>query len=808
MRALRKTLTLLLFALLLGSTAANAVTQGQSLTAALEELRSRGLRLIFSTALVRPDLTVSVSVEGAARDAGQSVGQGAGSGASPGAGTGQDLQSLEATARQILAPHGLTLQAVRPGMFSVVRLRPADEQSPRPGSASVDAQLPQRTAPSNVPLYEVDVYASRYLIDQASPSASLTELTREDVESLPGLNQDVLRVTHFLPGTASNPLSARSHVRGGRDDELAVFFDGVPLFEPFHYKDVQSLLGLLDPGSISKIDFFSGVFPARYGNRLSGVLDIAPRTWSGQNYNEIGANVLYTHGLSQGRLETWPVEWLVSARRGNIEALTDITGRNQVRPDFLDSLMRFQLDTGPRSTLAVGGLLLDDRLNVNFEDGVEQGRIEYRDATGWASWRFQPDDESELRATGSRTERHTDRAGSIDRESSAVGSLDDRRVFDTTTLRLEGSAKAGARVAFNAGLEWYDYDAHYNYRSQTQLDPLLAAVFGRATSIVNDRLLAIEGESYAAYVAALLNVSRQVRVDLALRWDAQRFGTAFHDEQFSPRLSVLYQYDPATAMRLSWGRMAQTERPDELQIQDGEARFHPAQRSIQTVLSFERRIQSAALLRVEFYDKHISQPTPLFENVLDPFALLPELEADRVRVAPDSARVYGAELSLRWQMTHGLSGWTSYSWSEATDHFGPVGVLRTWDQKHAVATGLAWQRGAWQYSGNVNWHSGWRKNALVTTNTSNGAAGNVELAPRNSDGWLQYFSLDLRAAWTRGLPKGALQVFGEIENATNHSNYCCVSYTVQSSGGVAQLSSQASTWLPRLYLLGVTWQLP
>ena len=156
--------------------------------------------------------------------------------------------------------------------------------------------LAQGTAPSSAPLYEVDVYASRYLIDQASPSASLAELTRGDVESLPGLNQDVLRVTHFLPGTASNPLSARSHVRGGRDDELAVFFDGVPLFEPFHYKDVQSLLGLLDPGSISKIDFFSGVFPARYGNSLSGVLDIAPRTWSGRDYNELGASASRNSG--------------------------------------------------------------------------------------------------------------------------------------------------------------------------------------------------------------------------------------------------------------------------------------------------------------------------------------------------------------------------------------------------------------------------------------------------------------------------------------------------------------------------------
>ena len=808
MHAVRRDVTILVVALLLASSVAGAVTQGQSLTAALEELRSRGLRLIFSTVLVRPDLTVNVDVGGArsgARSGARGdVQSGAGSDASA---SDQDPGSLEATARQILAPHGLTLEAIRPGLFSVVRMRAGDLPPPRPDAAPIEGP-PARPAPSNEPLYEVDVYASRYLIDGSSASAALAELTREEVETRPGLNQDVMRVTRFLPGTASNPLSARSHVRGGRDDELAVFFDGVPLFEPFHYKDVQSLLGMLDPGTISKLDFFSGVFPARYGNRLSGVLDIAPRTWAGHDYNEIGASVLYTHALSQGRLESYPVEWLVTARRGNITEFAELADHDQTRPDFLDSLMRFQLDTGPRSTLAVGGMLLDDELSVNIEDGVERGDLEYRDATGWASWRFRPDDESELRATASRTERHTNRVGSVNREGSAAGTVDDHRLFDTSTLRLEGSAKAGMRATFNAGLEWYDYVAHYNYRSRTQIDPVFAAVFGSATSRINDQLLDVDGEAYAAYASALLNVSRRVAIDLALRWDAQRFDTAFSDNQLSPRLSVQYQYDPDTMFRLSWGRMAQTERPDELQVQDGEPRFHAAQRSTQTVISLERKIQTAALLRIEAYDRRITDPTPIFENLLDPFVLLPEIEADRVREQPDRARVYGAELSLRWQLPSDWSGWMSYSWSEATDHFGPVAVLRTWDQKHAVATGLAWQHRAWQYSGNVNWHSGWRRNSLIATNMTNGAAGNFELAPRNSRGWTEYFSLDLRAGWTRDLPKGALQVFAEVDNATNHGNSCCVSYAVESSGGMAGLSPRTSTWLPRLYLLGVTWQLP
>jgi hypothetical protein len=495
-------------------------------------------------------------------------------------------------------------------------------------------------------------------------------------------------------------------------------------------------------------------------------------------------------------------------RRGNIDEITELLERRDTRPEFLDSLARLQVDTGPRSSLAAGMLLLDDELEVNFENGVERGNIEYRDATGWASWRFRPDDASELSVTASRTERHTNRAGSIDRTGSAVGNVDDHRVFDTNTLRVEASARASDRVAFNAGAEWYDYVAHYKYHSLREIDPLFAAVFGSATTRANDQFFDADGESYGAFASALIDVSKRVSVDLALRWDAQRFSSAFRDDQISPRVSAQYQYDPDTSFRLSWGRMAQTQRPDELLVQDGDAQFHDAQRSTQTVLSIERKVQPMALLRVEVYDKRISNPTPIYENLLDPFVLFPELEADRVRVQPDSSHVHGAELSVRWQLPSDWSGWMSYSWSQATDRTGATRALRTWDQKHTVATGLVWQPGAWQFSGNVNWHTGWRRNALLETGVPNGAAGGLALAPRNSAAWGSYLSVDLRAGWVHALSKGALQVYGEIDNVTNHANDCCIAYTVQSTGPLATLSPQASTWLPRLYLLGVTWQLP
>ena len=353
------------------------------------------------------------------------------------------------------------------------------------------------------------------------------------------MNQDALRVTRFLPGTAASALSARSHVRGGREDELAVYFDGVPLYEPFHYKDVQSLLGILDPDSISKIDFFSGVVPARYGNRLSGVLDLQPRVFSGDSYNAIGASLLYSHVLSQGQLDSYPATWLVSVRRGNVELFSDLIGRNDTEPDFLDALARIEIEVAPNATLSGGCLLLDDKLAADLQSGAERGNIEYRDATGWGSFSLRPGDASELRLTLSRTERHTNRVGSVSKPGNSQGTLDDRRRFDTTTLRLEGRARRAICSASTPGSNGTN-TMRCTTMKPGAVRPELAAAFGRAPAYAQSTHLRADGEAYAAYASGLFTFSRASDPDLSLRWDAQRYDTAFHDNQLSPRLSLQY----------------------------------------------------------------------------------------------------------------------------------------------------------------------------------------------------------------------------------------------------------------------------
>jgi outer membrane receptor protein involved in Fe transport len=748
---------------------AAAYEVGQPLRVALAELERSGLRLIYSSALVTDELTV------------QSL---------PRANTPEEA------ARELLAPHGLALEQVAPSQYAIVRAANA---------AVVDGDSAASKAnPPPVDLLEVEVHASRWRI-AAQDASEPVELTRAHIEALPGLDQDALRVARYLPGLTTSGFSSRPFVRGGRQNETAYFFDGVPLYEPFHFKDFQGLLGIFDPSVVSRIDVYSGVLPVRFGDRLSGVIDIVPRRVEPAGYHALGLSPIFASGLTSGRMAKREIEWLAAARVSTIEAVLDQLDDSIGRPDFLDVVARVSMPLGERAKVSAGWLMLDDRLRVDLADSSEVAQARYRDTNTWVRAEFALDDAMQLSLVGARAERHTNRRGSIAR-ASAQGSVDDARTTNSTLLRavLEREQRT---FSWSAGLEWTAHDAKFFYRGAGSFDRAFASAFARAPSYTRTYDLESDGSAAAAFAAGTWRLADRWTLSLAGRFDRQDYEPGFQDSQFSPRLALEYQYDAATTVRVSAGRMHQTERPDELQVADGEPVFHETQRATQVVVSVDRAWSDSLTSRLEVFRKSIADPLPVYENILDSLVVLPELEVDRVRIAPLAARAYGAELSGRWEPSQRWSSWFSYAWSETTDEFDGFSAPRSWDQRHSVTAGVAWTRAPWQLSSNLRWHSGWRSTELALDQASPGGPTLV-LAPRNSSRYAEQFSLDLRVTWSRPLPRGNLKLYGEINNATNRENACCTSYDLEQIGSVTQLTRDVESSLPRYGMVGVLWELP
>lgn len=107
----------------------------------------------------------------------------------------------------------------------------------------------------------------------------LTEVKTEKIKNLIGANPGVENVLMTLPGVSNNnELSTQYNVRGGNFDENLVYVNGIEVYRPFLIRSGQQEgLSFINSHMIQNINFSAGGFQAKYGDKLSSVLDITYR---------------------------------------------------------------------------------------------------------------------------------------------------------------------------------------------------------------------------------------------------------------------------------------------------------------------------------------------------------------------------------------------------------------------------------------------------------------------------------------------------------------------------------------------------
>jgi hypothetical protein len=82
--------------------------------------------------------------------------------------------------------------------------------------------------------------------------------------------------------------------------------------------------------------------------------------------------------------------------------------------------------------------------------------------------------------------------------------------------------------------------------------------------------------------------------------------------------------------------------------------------------------------------------------------------------------------------------------------------------------------------------------------------GSLLLGARNSDRWGNYFTLDLRGAWTWRFARADLVATLELTNATDRENPCCTELESAAPGQL--LTVETEHWLPTIVNLGVVYR--
>ena len=239
--------------------------------------------------------------------------------------------------------------------------------------------------PVTLALGEVEVTAPVESALQTTQMSGVT-IPVQDVENLPTLlgESDVLRIIQLMPGVQSGAEgSSGLYVRGGGPDQNLYLLDGTQVYNPSH---LFGFLGTFNSDAIKDVRVLKGGFPARYGGRLSSVIDLTMKEGNMKQFSGTGSVGLLASRITlEGPIRRDQSSFLVTARRSYADLLVR-PFLNREEEDagyfFYDFNAKANVILSPRDRLYLSGYAGRDRL---FAHNYESGGTEADE--GWLGWR-------------------------------------------------------------------------------------------------------------------------------------------------------------------------------------------------------------------------------------------------------------------------------------------------------------------------------------------------------------------------------------------------------------------------------------
>lgn len=174
--------------------------------------------------------------------------------------------------------------------------------------------------------------------DERIRSTNLQRIDPKEVTVIPSVTGSIESLIKTLPGVAStSELSSQYSVRGGNFDENLVYVNDIEIYRPFLIRSGQQEgLSFLNSDLTSSILFSSGGFDAKYGDKMSSVLDIQykrPTEFAGSvSMSLLGASA-HVEGITKNRKFTH----LTGVRyKTNQYVLNALETKGDYQPSFLD----------------------------------------------------------------------------------------------------------------------------------------------------------------------------------------------------------------------------------------------------------------------------------------------------------------------------------------------------------------------------------------------------------------------------------------------------------------------------------------
>lgn len=657
--------------------------------------------------------------------------------------------------------------------------------------------------------------------EQKDTRTSLIDLNPKSAKILAGGVEDVFRTLQTLPGVlAPNDFSSQLIVRGSGPDQNLIVMDDIEVFNPYR---LYGVISMFNPDAVSDVNLISGGFPAKYGDRLSAVLDVTNRegditkTFKGNvNVSIVDANIVL-EGRNPFNIKG---SWLVNSRRTYYDLIIEpfvknagLVDDNTSFPNFYDFQAKLVFGPFNGSKILLNGILSRDGVNVisgkdrNTPDSVGVFNITRNDVLG-AAWHFAPSKKLLNKVVLSWYKNN----GDTDFDSQILDPSLNRTTFedaipDTLKPYLLGFKFSGTfdyrKISFDDKFTylWGDnvFEAGIGFdKMETtidfifDLDPQLEAIF-RANPQFRAALSDIKDvkryNRYRAFVQNNFKVTDRFFFNPSLRYD---YYDLLDKQYLAPRFSLSYAIDEITTLRAVWGLYYQSPGYEKLRDQnvlfDLDERFTrtlEAEKAIHYVAGIERWLTNEWSLRFESYYKKFDNlivqkivPGTRFITEAIP-GKDPKLQSSWTRPVPvigdsvtqipinnSNGEAYGFEFFLaKRNIERGskLSGWISYSLAYADRYELRETFPFRFDQRHTVNIVLNYEFNSW-----FNVGMRWQYGSGFPISIPSGIKPRIIYADSNGDGELDSPVIATRKPF--GNPNAEGEVIYDIDFANQKLN--------------------------------------
>lgn len=245
---------------------------------------------------------------------------------------------------------------------------------------------------ASITLGEVVVSAEKQERITESNQMSLISLPVMQVKSIPALlgEKDVFKALQLMPGVQKGSEgSSGLYVRGGGPDQNLIILDDAVVYNAYH---LFGFFSIFNGDALKSIELTKGGFPARFGGRLSSVVEMTMKDGNKEKLSgEAGIGIIASRLVLEGPLKKNKSSFLVSARRTYLDVLTRPLMPEEGKGGyyFYDLNAKVNYDFGPKNKIYLSGYFGRDKFYFKTKDnysGTFEGGLYWQNRTATFRW--------------------------------------------------------------------------------------------------------------------------------------------------------------------------------------------------------------------------------------------------------------------------------------------------------------------------------------------------------------------------------------------------------------------------------------